>query len=91
MKEGRWAWANRGSMRKKWFISYLLVLAVPLLLCLLLYTQAYRTIRAESEEMYNSALEQVRIDIDAYLSEVEQVFNQTLLNTLSKNPPAWER
>ena len=81
MKEGRRSWMQSGSMRKRWFVSYLLVLAVPLLLCLILYGQAYRTIRAESEEMYNSALEQVRIDMDAYLNEVEQVFNQTLLNT----------
>ncbi len=81
MKEGRHSWLQSGSMRTRWFVSYLLVLAVPLLLCLLLYGQAYRTIRAESEEMYNSALEQVRIDMDAYLTEVEQVFNQTLLNT----------
>ncbi len=81
MKEGGHSKAQRGSMQKRWFVSYLLVLAVPLLLCLLLYSQAYRTIRAESAEMYNSALEQVRIDMDAYLSEVEQVLNQILLNT----------
>lgn len=81
MKGTRWPKPRRSSVLKGWFFSYLTVLAVPLLLCLLLYYQADRTIRAESEQMYNSALEQVRIDMDAYLSEVRQVQSQLLLSS----------
>lgn len=80
MKDGRWAGPRGSSVLRSWFLSYLLVLAVPLLLCLLLYWQSYRTIRAEAEKMYSSTLEQVRIDIDAYLNEVLQVQSQMLLS-----------
>ena len=74
MKQGlTWSQGSRRSLLRSWFLSYLLVLAVPLLLCLLIYWQSYRTIRAEAEKMYSSTLEQVRIDIDAYLNEVQQV------------------
>lgn len=81
MEKERWPRLRSASVLKSWFFSYLLVLAVPLLLCLLLYRQAYRIIRTESEKMYNSALEQVRIDMDGYLSEVQQVLEQTLLDS----------
>lgn len=75
---------HSSSILKRWFFSYLLVFAVPLLLCFLLYRQAYHTIRAESEEMYSSALEQVRIDMDAYLKEVQQVQEQLLLSNTTQ-------
>lgn len=75
---------RNSSILKRWFFSYLLVFAVPLLLCFLLYRQAYHTIREESEEMYSSALEQVRIDMDAYLKEVQQVQEQLLLSNTTQ-------
>lgn len=75
---------RNSSILKRWFFSYLLVFAVPLLLCFLLYKQAYHTIREESEEMYSSALEQVRIDMDAYLKEVQQVQEQLLLSNTTQ-------
>lgn len=81
MEKEYWTNLRGASVRKGWFLSYLLVLAVPLLLCLLLYRQAYHIIRSESETMYNSALEQVRIDMDSYLSEVQQILEQTLLDS----------
>lgn len=82
MKQGlTWSQGSRRSLLRSWFLSYLLVLAVPLLLCLLIYWQSYRTIRAEAEKMYSSTLEQVRIDIDAYLNEVQQVQSQILLSS----------
>lgn len=81
MEKECWARLRSDTVRKGWFFSYLLVLAVPLLLCLLLYVQAYHIIRSESETMYNSALEQVRIDMDSYLSEVQQILEQTLLDS----------
>ena len=75
---------RNSSILKRWFFSYLLVFAVPLLLCFLLYRQAYHTIREESEELYSSALEQVRIDMDAYLKEVQQVQEQLLLSNTTQ-------
>lgn len=81
METKHWPKLRSASVLKGWFFSYLLVLAVPLLLCLLLYWQAYRIICGESEKMYNSALEQVRIDMDSYLNDVQQILEQTLLDS----------
>lgn len=80
METKYWPKLRSASVLKGWFFSYLLVLAVPLLLCLLLYWQAYRIICGESEKMYNSALEQVRIDMDSYLCDVQQILEQALLD-----------
>lgn len=77
----RWQELKRRPVLKGMIGSYLMVLAVPLVLCLLLYWQSYRTIRAENEAMYTSTLKQVGIDMDAYLTEVQQILNQMLLDT----------
>lgn len=69
-----------GSVRRGWFFSYLLVLAVPLALCLLLYLYSYHVITRESERSYGSTLAQLRIDIDAYLTELQQVEEGVMLN-----------
>lgn len=42
---------RNSSILKRWFFSYLLVFAVPLLLCFLLYRQAYHTIREEADQL----------------------------------------
>lgn len=81
MEKECWRKLRNTSVLKSWFFSYLLVLAVPLLLCLLLYRQAYHIIRSESDKMYNSALEQVRIDMDSYLNDVQSILEQTLLDS----------
>ena len=57
------------SVRGGWFLSYILVLIVPLLLCLLLYNYSAGIITAESKRIYGSALDQARIDLDSYLTE----------------------
>ncbi|MDD4849129.1 MAG: helix-turn-helix transcriptional regulator [Gemmiger sp.] len=71
---GRW------SVRHGWFFSYLLVLAVPLVLCLLLYAYTSHVITQESQRIYGSSLEQVRIDLDAYVEEINQVLEQMLMD-----------
>lgn len=68
------------SVRRGWFFSYLFVLAVPLILCLLLYQYSYHVIVRESEKSYGSTLEQLRIDLDAYLTEIQQVQERVLLD-----------
>lgn len=68
------------SVRFEWFFSYLLVLAVPLLLCLLIYWVAFKTIENESEKTYGSSLGQIRIDFDSYLTEIQQIQSQLLVN-----------
>lgn len=73
------SYLNR-SVRRGWFFSYLMVLTVPLILCLLLYTYSYRVISAESEKSYGSTLDQMRIDLDAYLTEILQVQQRMMLD-----------
>lgn len=68
------------SVRRGWFLSYVMVLAVPLILCLLLYLFSYHMIVAESEKSYGSTLDQLRIDLDAYLTEIQQVQERVLLD-----------
>ena len=65
-------------MRGGWFLSYILVLIVPLLLCLLLYNYSAGIITAESKRIYGSALDQARIDLDSYLTEIEQTLSRTM-------------
>ena len=65
------------SVRGGWFLSYILVLIVPLLLCLLLYNYSAGIITAESKRIYGSALDQARIDLDSYLTEIEQTLSHT--------------
>ena len=66
------------SVRGGWFLSYILVLIVPLLLCLLLYNYSAGIITAESKRIYGSALDQARIDLDSYLTEIEQTLSRTM-------------
>ena len=66
------------SVRGGWFLSYILVLIVPLLLCLLLYNYSAGIITAESKQIYGSALDQARIDLDSYLTEIEQTLSRTM-------------
>ena len=66
------------SVRGGWFLSYILVLIVPLLLCLLLYNYSAGIITAESKRIYGSALEQARIDLDSYLTEIAQTLSRTM-------------
>ena len=65
------------SVRGGWFLSYILVLIVPLLLCLLLYNYSAGIITAESKRIYGSALDQARIDLDSYLTEIKQTLSRT--------------
>ena len=66
------------SVRGGWFLSYILVLIVPLLLCLLLYNYSADIITAESKRIYGSALDQARIDLDSYLTEIKQTLSRTM-------------
>lgn len=66
------------SVRGGWFLSYILVLIVPLLLCLLLYNYSAGIITAESKRIYGSALDQARIDLDSYLTEIKQTLSRTM-------------
>ncbi|MGN0983876.1 MAG: helix-turn-helix domain-containing protein [Gemmiger sp.] len=70
--------SKQKSVRGGWFLSYILVLLVPLLLCFLLYIYSAGIITAESKRIYGSALEQARIDLDGYLSEIEQTLSRTM-------------
>jgi len=86
------------SVRINWFLSYLLVLVVPLILCLLLYLYTANIITRESEKSFGSALDQVTIDLDAYLNEVDQVLEYVLLDTnvqrttaISDTPTAYDQ
>ena len=72
---------KRKPVLRGWFLSYLFVLAIPILLCLAIFWCSYKTIRAESEKMYSSSLEQVRIDFDAHLDELQQILDQVLLTS----------
>ena len=66
------------SVRGGWFLSYILVLIVPLLLCFLLYSYSAGIITAESKRVYGSALDQARIDLDNYLNEIGQTLSRAM-------------
>ena len=79
-KTGRQKNGRRKTVRKNWFLSYLLVLAVPLLFGLLLYRYSVRVITEEAQRIYGSALDQVYIDLDNYLIEIDQTLERALLD-----------
>ena len=78
MKEDTRRSPKQKSVREGWFLSYILVLIVPLLLCFLLYSYSANIITAESKRVYGSALDQARIDLDSYLNEIEQTLSRTM-------------
>lgn len=78
MKEDTKKSPKQKSVRAGWFLSYILVLIVPLLLCFLLYSYSANIITEESKRVYGSALDQARIDLDSYLNEIEQTLARTM-------------
>lgn len=83
---------RRKSVWRGWFLSYLLVLLVPLALCLILYGYSAEIITNESKRIYGSALEQARIDLESYMSEIQQTLSramqdQTIRKILAARPP----
>lgn len=80
MKENRKISIGRQkTVRSGWFLSYLLVLAVPLVLCFLLYLHSSQVITREAKHIYGSALDQVAIDLDSYLTEINQIQEYVML------------
>jgi AraC-like DNA-binding protein len=59
----------------RWLASYLVILAVPLLLSVAIYFFARRIIFRASEEIYAATLEQARNEVDSQLAVLYQVLN----------------
>jgi AraC-like DNA-binding protein len=61
-------------------MSYLAILAVPLLFSGAVYFYSFRIINGSSEEIYRAALEQIRVEADNYFNGVFQTLQQLALN-----------
>ncbi len=70
---------SRQPVKRGWFLSYLLVFAVPLVLCLGIYQVSYQSIEAESEKNYSASLRQISSEFDNLQGEIRQIQSQILM------------
>ena len=72
---------RRGSVLSRWFVSYLAILLIPLLFSALVYSYSLRIINQSSGEIYESSLEQLRIEVDNFVSNTFQALQQLAVNS----------
>jgi AraC-like DNA-binding protein len=72
---------RRGPVLFRWFVSYLAILVIPLIFSIAVYFYSLHIINRNSKEIYESSLEQIRIEVDNYFDGVSQILQQLSLNT----------
>ncbi|MDR0400738.1 MAG: AraC family transcriptional regulator [Treponema sp.] len=78
---------NKNSVLRVWFISYLLVLILPLAVSVIIYLTAMGIIRKNTEEINTIALSQTGIAIDQFFSDIHAagrgILNQEAVASLT--------
>jgi AraC-like DNA-binding protein len=64
----------------RWFVSYLVILVIPLMFSAAVYFYSYHIINKNSEEIYQAALDQFRTETDNYFGSIFQTLQALSLN-----------
>lgn len=77
----------------RWFISYIVILMIPLLLSVLIYSVSYRVINGQVSKIHGASMNQVQTEIDSQMGEMRTTMQQMAFNrdiqaaTRIKNKP----
>ncbi|MDR2096643.1 MAG: helix-turn-helix transcriptional regulator [Treponema sp.] len=71
---------QKHSISRRWLISYLVILLIPLLLSVGIYFLSRRIIFRASEEIYAATLEQVKAEVDGQLLVLRQVMDLIMVS-----------
>ncbi len=64
----------------RWFSSYLLILIIPILLSIGIYTYSFQSTKAQTNKVNDALMEQVKIEIDNHIKEINKLFNWVALD-----------
>jgi AraC-like DNA-binding protein len=76
---------QRQSVSRRWLISYLGILVVPLLLSVGIYFLSQRIIFRASEEIYAATLEQIKVEVDGQLMGLRQIMDHIIVSDNIRN------
>ena len=64
----------------RWFVSYIVILLIPLLFSLLIYGISYNVIDGQISKIHGASMDQVRVEIDSRISEMQLILQQMAFN-----------
>lgn len=64
----------------QYFISYILILLIPILFSIGVYSIAFKINRMQTEKINDALMAQVRMEIDQKIDDIKKILNQTALN-----------
>ena len=67
-------------MRTKWFFSYLLILVIPILLSLGIYSYSMNITRTQTNRVNDALTEQLKLEMDGRITEIFKLFDQFSLD-----------
>jgi AraC-like DNA-binding protein len=76
---------QKHSVSRRWLVSYLIILIVPLLLSVGIYFISWRVLSRATEEIYAATLEQVKAEVDSQLMVLRQVMDHILISGNVRN------
>jgi AraC-like DNA-binding protein len=71
----------QSSVLRRWLLSYLAILLLPLLLSIAIYFYSRQIIIGNAEEIYTAALEQAKTEVDNQLTSLYQILDQITVNS----------
>lgn len=64
----------------KWFFSYLLILGIPIILSIGIYTYSLKTTINQSNKMNDVLMSSVKSEIDNHINEIDKMLNRVALD-----------
>lgn len=75
-----WMYTKNGTIRTKWFFSYVLVLIIPILLSIGIYSYASYTAKVQTNKVNDASMEQLKMEMDGRSTEIYKLFDQISLD-----------
>jgi len=68
------------SVAMQWFLSYIMILALSVIVGVFIYGYSYKVISVQTERVYSSSMQQMKMEIDGRVKEIQQILDQVSLN-----------